>query len=107
CSLLDCDEYGSWRKAYYPYHNTDCGNIDTIIDRADLNHDAFLAKIEQGYGLINVFDHGLPRALSLGLVTGLPGLRWSDFEDLADSGKYGVLFATGCYSAPVDRETYI
>lgn len=96
-----------WCPAYYDTDPNACTTNSVIINDENQNHTGFLNQINQGYGLINVLDHGGPYRIGLGKVTHLPGLSMQDFQGLPDTGKYGIFLAGGCHTAAIEREGYI
>lgn len=98
----------TWCLAYYPEESDCTENNIPIMDAPDLEHDDFLLKINEGYNIINVLEHGGPYGLGLGAVTNdTPRLTPQDFQNLTDTGKYGIFLAGGCHSAAIERDYYI
>lgn len=103
---LPCNDSESWAPAYYPLHGNCTTNL-VPIDDEDLLKDDFINQINTGYGMINILEHGGPYGLGLGKVTQATPIIPTDFQNLADTRKYGVLLAGGCHSAAIERDFYI
>ncbi len=96
-----------WCYAYYDTDPNACTDNQVVINDENQSHAGFLSQINQGFGLINVLDHGGPYRIGLRKVTHLPGLSMQDFQNLPDTGKYGIFLAGGCHTAAIEREGYI
>lgn len=96
-----------WCLAYYPIDPNACTNNSVEIDNENLTHSAFITQLTNGYGFINILDHGGPHRLGIGTVTHEPRFSIQDIQNLNDTGKYGILLGSGCHSAPLERDFYI
>lgn len=98
------DEYG---YAYYPLDVGDLTHSGVNIADEFSTLSGVMAQIDQGYGMINILDHMGPYRIGFGRETNLPNITADDFQALTDDGKYGVMIAIGCHTAPVERDMYI
>jgi len=81
-----------WCYAYYPTDPNSCTDNQVKINDEYLEHDSVINQINLGYGIINHMDHSGPYGLGLCTVTGSStGLNSSDFQNLNQTNKYGVL----------------
>lgn len=104
-NIPDINNPESWCRAYYSLYSGCTENQIPIID-GKLYHDDFINKINEGFGFINVLDHGGPFNLGIGTITQNPHFSVQDIQNLNDTGKYGILLGSGCHTVPLERDFY-